>query len=320
MSIIKKGFDYLKYRLRQLSSITVLPAVFKKCAALRAYKKKVGGKVSVILLYEHIGDIIACEPVARYLKSLKTDVVWVVSKKYQELPKMFRDVDMVLPADSVAEVVYLKAFLSGFDVYNLHFDGRLCLKYYIALHNRNKKYTALNYFNYGSILETFSEVAGLPRIKEKPQLMLTDEDRFPEISNGFVAIQVESNESCKMWDLSKWEQLIVANPQIQFVEIGLQPHFSHIKNCNASYCGRLSLTDIAYMIRKSVLFMGIDSSGAHYANALGVPAVILMGKYRDFSQHNPYAVTGSDFKVLYSPSINDLSVDAVQTEMLTLFR
>ena len=320
MNTIGRINHQIKGRLRQLSSLTVLPSVFKNCAVLRAFRKRVGGEVSVILLYEHIGDIIACEPVSRYLKGLKTNVVWVVSKKYQELPRMFRDVDLVLPVSSISEVFYLKVLLKHYYIYNLHFDGRFCHRYFLSLHNSNKKYTLQNYYHFGSILETFSEVAGLPRLKEKPQLVLTNEDRFPEMSDGFVTIQVESNEDCRMWDLSKWEQLIAANPQVTFVEIGLQPHFGHIKNCNGSYCGRLSLTDIAYMMRKSALFIGIDSSGAHYANALDVPSIILLGQYRDFSHYNPYAVHGPGFKVLYRTNLNDISVDSVQAEMQKVIR
>lgn len=308
----------LKKRLKQIYSVVLLPKALKKVHLLYAYKKSVGGRVSIIILYEHIGDIIACEPVSRYLKSHNTKVVWVINEKFKDLLSLFQSVDMILPVSSIAEIIYIKAFLRESDIYNLHFDGRPCFRYDLHLHNKNREYSPQNYFNYGSILETFSQVAGLPRLKECPRLCLQSEDRFSEIKSGFVSIQVDSNESCKMWDFEKWEKLIQMNPNLIFVEIGLKPHFSHLSNCFTSYCGKLSLSDIAYMMRKSRLFIGIDSSGAHYANALNIPSIILLGSYHEFSQYNPYAVTSSSFKILYRLNVNDISVDEVQREMSEL--
>ena len=276
--------------------------------------------MAIIILFEHIGDIVACEPVSRYLKNSYSSVIWIVNRKYMEIPTMFRDVDIIFPVSSISEIVYLKPLLHNYNVLNLHFDGRRCHQYCLALHNHNKFYSVHNYFNYGSILETFSEIAGLPRIKEQPQLLLKEEDRFPEIKSGFVAIQLESNESCRMWDIEKWEQLIKMNPNLLFVEIGLNSHFKHLTNCNTSYCGKLSLSDIAYLMRKSKLFIGIDSSGAHYANALNIPSIILLGSYHEFSQYNPYAVTPSSFKLLYRPIVNEITVDEVQREVSDLTR
>lgn len=319
MKLLVKIYNHIKYRLKQLSSIAVLPSVFQLFLYIKKIKKS-NGKIAIIILYEHIGDIIACEPVSRYLKSSYSSVIWIVNRKYKELPTMFRDVDIILPVGSITEIIYLKALLHNYCVFNLHFDGRYCGKYNLVLHNQNKFYTAHNYFNYGSILETFSEIAGLPRIMEQSLLSLEKEDRFPEINYTFVAVQVESNESCKTWDLEKWEQLIQMNPDLIFVEIGLKSHFSNLPNCNSSYCGKLSLSDIAYLMRKSMLFIGIDSSGAHYANALNIPSIALLGSYHEFSQYNPYAVTPPSFKILYRPNVNDISVDEVQRVVSNLIR
>jgi heptosyltransferase-3 len=53
-------------------------------------------------------------------------------------------------------------------------------------------------------------------------------------------------------------------------------------------CGRLSLCELAAVIRDAAGFIGVESGPAHFANAFRRPAVFLMGSYRQFDRYLPY--------------------------------
>jgi heptosyltransferase-3 len=52
--------------------------------------------------------------------------------------------------------------------------------------------------------------------------------------------------------------------------------------------GRCTILETAEVIRRSALFVGIDSGPAHLANAVGVPGLILLGRYRKWGEYTPY--------------------------------
>lgn len=316
MNIVYK----LKNLVKNLISIKLFPSAIFNILNIYKYKKSINANISIVILFEHIGDIIACEPVSRYLKNeLNSKVVWIVKDSYSELLTLFCAVDKVIKVKTLSEVIYMKMFLHSSNVYNLHFDkARKCSKYNLILRNSNKTYTFANYYNHGSILETFSTVGNLPPLNSCPYLNLATNDRFPELSTPFIAIQIESNDIQRMWDIEKWEQLISNYPDLSFVLIGLRSYFTYKHNCITRYCGKLSLVDIAYLINKSRLFIGIDSSCAHYANALKVPSIILLGKYNSFERYNPYSGYDHNFKILHYTNLKDLPVEMVQNELVSL--
>src|SRR5512146_450240 len=59
-----------------------------------------------ILLVEHIGDIIACEPVVGWVKREYPDarVAWIVKAKYAEILSAHPDLDAVVTVDSLLSV------------------------------------------------------------------------------------------------------------------------------------------------------------------------------------------------------------------------
>lgn len=306
----------VKIFIRKLMSILLLPHIIRNLVRLYKYRKKYNGQISVVILCEHIGDLIACEPVSSYLKhNQNKKVVWIVRRSYKEIITLFRDVDMVLDVDCISECTIMNWFMHSFDVHNLHFDTRNCSKYYLDLHNNNTTYTENTYYHYGSILQTFSKVGNLPALKQKPHLDLKLEDRFPELNTPFVAIHLDANEDSRKWGIKKWESFLMTYPNIKFVEIGLISHLSHVSNCDAAYCGKLSLVDIAYLIKKCTAFVGIESSVGHYANALGKPSLILMGKYKSFDFYVPYSEWDDNFYMIHHNGYaKDLPLDTVLEE------
>jgi heptosyltransferase-3 len=293
----------IQYRIRlfflKLKVIVIIPHALKNIIVLFRYKKK-HDNVAVVILCEHIGDIITCEPVSSYLKKERDKtVVWVVRRSYMSLLSLFENVDLVIDVDCLSECKMMTYFMRSFEVHNLHFNSRVCTKYHLKLYNNNQIYSMSNYLTNGSILETFSTTGNLPPLKKKPHLLLSTDDRFPDLRSKYVAIHLDANEMTRNWGVHNWERFLLSYPDISFIEIGITPHLSHISNCDTTYCGKLSLVDIAYLINKCTAFVGIESSVAHYANALGKPSLILMGKYRNFDYYVPYSRWDDNFHMIH---------------------
>ena len=73
-------------------------------------------------------------------------------------------------------------------------------------------------------------------------------------------------------------------------EIGLHPTvITEDSSRERSLCGKLTIDQTTAVLSRATLFIGIDSGPAHLANAVGVPAVILLGSYKGFAGYMPYS-------------------------------
>ena len=80
-------------------------------------KNKNTDGVIVISLTEHIGDIIASEPISRYFKNnFNNKIVWVVNKRYSDFVRHNPTIDHLICVDSMSEWTYLKRFLNVFKI------------------------------------------------------------------------------------------------------------------------------------------------------------------------------------------------------------
>ena len=321
----------LKFKIRLLSivillkkiiSIYLLPKAFIKARYIRFLSDN--NNACVIILYQHIGDLICAEPLSSYLKNYNNHnkkIIWIVNNKFAELLTLFKDVDVVVPVSSVSEIVYINLFLSGIEVHNLHFDGLRCQKYELVLKNSNKICNYHNYMYYGSLIECFSVTGGLPRLKMKPSLNLNKKSTFQVPQMPYIAFQTEAREELRRWSKDKWVKFLSDYSDYQFLEVSLKPNYAFLPNCNSNYCGKLSLVDIAYLIKGASLYIGIDSSVAHYANALGKKSLILLGDYHGSKDYVPFVVDNENFKILRSENkVADISVEEVKAVFETMLK
>src|SRR5205823_386355 len=81
-----------------------------------------------IALVEHIGDIVACEPVAAHLRHEHPGayLVWVVREPYRQLIDSNPQIDHTVAVSCVAEWVYLSKTRLFDRAMDLHLDGRSC--------------------------------------------------------------------------------------------------------------------------------------------------------------------------------------------------
>ena len=255
-----------------------------------------------VLLAEHFGDIVACEPLASELKRLhpNSKIYWIVKKSYRELLDYNPNVDVIIEEYSVLYSMLLTEKNAFHYLHNCHLSG---LRRYNFLRKslQNPLAESLNiltdnYFNYGNILEVFAKVGGLPVLDVSPKIYIPQivEDAINQLSfpKKTIVVHCHSNYSPKDWQVYHWEKLVL-NIMNQYdyniIEIGLK---STLKVYHSEYynlCGKLSLLETAEIIKRAEFFIGIDSGPAHFANAVGTFGFLLFGKLGDFEHYMPYS-------------------------------
>ena len=254
-----------------------------------------------IVLIEHMGDIVACEPVARHVRAQHPDarITWVVKEQYRELVEHHPCVDDVLTVDCITEWNLLSA--SGlFDVVvNLHINGRNCPHcgcFPVARWETRHDVTLDDYYDHGSLLPVFSSCAGLPPLTDGPKVHVPAEVRervdTMNLPSEFIVFHCTSNEDSRDWGDDKWRELVALVKRAwngAIVEVGSQPCAAALAPGDVvNLCGRLSLLECAEVIRRARLFVGVDSGPAHFANAVGTFGVVLLGDYKGFHRYVPY--------------------------------
>ena len=250
-------------------------------------------------LVEHFGDIVACEPVARQLRAEYPDaeICWVVREVFRELIDTNPAVDTTIAVDCLTDWIKWRAHGAFDKVVDLHVNQRICQHCGIALDKRegNPAITGDNHFNYGGLLKAFSLSAGLAPQERAPQVYIPEEAVQAVDALGlparFVAVHARSNNPDKDWDYPRWTALAreLAARGIPVVELGLAPAITDPAVPVIDLCGRTSILQMAEVIRRAAVFVGVDSGPAHLANATGTRGVVLLGQFGPFKSYNPFS-------------------------------
>ncbi|GAB2551629.1 glycosyltransferase family 9 protein [Spirosoma aerophilum] len=248
-----------------------------------------------------MGDIIACEPMAREVRRLHPNgyIIWVVRKQYLDLVAHHPSLDNFLTEKCPGERIYLLRSGIFDEVYNMHISHRKC-KYCpddpINPTADSIDLTFDNYYHRGDLLYIFSQAAGLPAMTADPHMYIPDPIRQRVASLAFsgppIVIHCQSSHVARDWPADKWNQLVkwlLETYPYSVVEVGLASVITERNPKFRSLCGQLSLLETAEVIRNAVLFIGIDSGPAHMANAVGTNGIILLGQLYDFVDYMPYS-------------------------------
>ncbi|CUS97754.1 Glycosyltransferase, GT2 family [Candidatus Chrysopegis kryptomonas] len=321
---------YLLFDKAGLDVFEILPGILKEDMFVIARPKISVDKVQIeisqnlkntikplkigIGLIEHMGDIIACEPVSRYLRSKYPDahIVWCVREEYKELIDSNPYIDETLVVDCLTEWIYLKENGLFDQVVDLHIHNRICPVCNVQLKNINGKIpiTGENYFKFGSLLSAFSRSAGLPVIDGKPNVYIPESVREKintlKLPPNYVVFHCNSNEKIKDWKQENWIKLakhIVKNYKVQVVEVGTESILEKSDINFINLCGKTSILETAEVIKRALLFIGVDSGPAHIANAVETFGIVLLGHYRNFQRYNPFTggyADGTNAELIYN--------------------
>ena len=213
-------------------------------------------------------------------------------------------------------------------IVNTHFDNILDPVTNRILHNPcNPDITPNTYYYYGSLLQAFCLVAGLPQLTEAPTLIVSNRTTNLHMPKDYVVFHCHSADGARDWTNDKWNKLAtwLMGIGMPVVELGVVKAVFSSNTLFYDFTGRRNIFDLASLIRDAHVFVGIDSSFAHVANAFHVPSAILLGRYTYFDTYFPYSgdfAHSELFKCVrahdgqYAESISVEAVKEVLTELM----
>jgi len=252
-----------------------------------------------ISLVEHMGDIVAAEPIARAARQRFPGhrIFWVLRPAYAELAAAYPPVDRVVTVRCLTESMLLRATGAFDEIWDLHHRGRVCERCCVPVVKPVPGLDKDTYFGFGNLITAQCISAEIPPAPGGPVLApppraVARVDRLG-LPGRFVVIHCLSNDDTKEWPAAGWQRLVATITRdmlVDVVEVGLRPLVigrdgKRVRNL----CGRLSIMETAEVIRRAALFIGIDSGPAHLANAVGTPGVVLLGRYRGLDDYMPYS-------------------------------
>lgn len=254
----------------------------------------------VIGLSEHLGDIVAAEPLIHALKSKepRLEIIWIVQHDYRSLLENHPGIDQVISIHCLSDWVRLKPLIPALTVLDLHVPGKACAKenLRVAPNENALQLNVNNYYEHGPLLHIFCGLANLPSFDAQPELHLADSSCNSiaklELPQKFISIHTLSSSADRDWTAEKWAefvQRVMDQTGLPCVEIGMKSVFAGKKITGLlSFAGTLDIVQTIEVIRRSEAFVGIDSGPAHLANALEKPGVILLGAFGSFTKYLPY--------------------------------
>lgn len=273
-----------------------------------------------------MGDIVAAEPIARDMRAAHPDarIVWIVRDAYRELPEAYPVVDEVWTVSCLTEWIHTRGRHPFDRLVDLHVRGRACGECQVRL-ERDDGHPTLdisNYYHHGDLQQIFRLAAGLPPSNMAPRLTPPPSARRAvdalDLPETFVAVHARSAQPARDWRDEAWRELVrrlLDELDVGVVEVGLEPVAAPTVEGCIDLCGRLSILETAEVVRRSRLFVGIDSGPAHLANAVSSRAILLLGSYRAYERYRPWDVAfeaGGRADVLRSDAAaSALEVDTV---------
>lgn len=282
----------------------------RAAAHFRSVKSRLkkGQELIAIVRTEHFGDIVAAEPISRYVRQQHPDahIVWFVKPAFAELVSHNPQVDEVFKEFCVTERRVLMEAKVFDRVYELQFrNNNHCPKCQVFVENPvalKRDINIYNYFDYGNLLEVFAQTGDLIPPKtafpadDQPRLYLQPSHKAKVDGLGlpekYIVMHCRSNYEPKDWPAARWEQLVrwlAEHYDYQLVEIGLESNLNISIPAYRNLCGQLSILETAEVIRRAFYFIGLDSGPSHLGNAGGTFGIILMGALNNFANYNPYS-------------------------------
>lgn len=274
--------------------------------------KKIKKEKSTIARIQHMGDIIAAEPISRTIKTKNNYVIWLVRKEYVDLVKENRHIDKVIIINSLCELKRLSYSKSIDHFYDLHFHGETC-HICNAVYQRSRcLVSTMNYYSYCNLLHAFQIASNIDYEDIRPNITYQFSPIFG-LPSKFVVIHREVQHIERRWRADKWnhfiEEFLTVFPEFFLFEIGKGKEGNRDiqNNRYRNFSGKLSISESSFLIHHCKVFIGIDSGPAHIAHSLGTPSIILLGKFVNFINYMPYSgekKQGETTTIIdYSPSL-----------------
>jgi len=310
-----------------------LPRSARRLRTLAADARARGKTLRLIILPERMGDVIAAEPIARELRRAPNDhLVWVIGRSFADLVRFNPNIDDILEITCLTEWMALDALTPGVAKTRLYVDGIHCSWFGgPALRNRNAFGIDMDsYYDHGCLLEVFSLLGLGHRLDARPHAWpdpAFDVDAWLKhngLGDGFVAFHCGAAAAAgRLWPAARFQAAadwVLANTGLAVLEVGLEPVLAPSERIRR-LGGGLPLSRQTAVLARAKAFLGGDSGFAHLANALDLPSVVLLGRYRDFENRMPFSgpwKTGQGAAIVRTRGpIEQIGLDAVISALQT---
>lgn len=250
-----------------------------------------GRKVTIIVMIDRLGDLIACSPIAQQLKerSPSTAIAWVCSRRFSDVFLGNPYLDAVFHEESLTGWLLTKRRVrQEVDTVELFLDSQRCCWTGIKLPNRHSGINHGNYLDSGrNLLLAYAQAAGLTDIRNvEPELYAQTPPPLPPVLRGkpLLAIHFDSEDPDRR--VSRQSAVAFVAHAIArgwaVVELGMRPVAAqHIAEVHfpGTAC---RLAEHLTIMKQADHFVGVDSAFLHVANAYRIPATLLLGKFRHF--------------------------------------
>jgi heptosyltransferase-3 len=290
-----------QYKWRKLAHVLAAQIAYAKIySKIRLQKWKDPSCTFIgILLAEHLGDIVAAEPIIDALskKYPNSKINWIIKPAFRALLENHPKINCLIDEHSVIFSTYITQ-KHPFDVfYNLHLNDLRSDPFFPGQFLINEKAIAKglsksNYLHTNNLLELVSQLADLGKIGGYPKIYLESKAAKPEIKQPYWIIHRKSNAQMRDWQDHLWCQLIdqiIAENEVAIIEVGSIEPLNYKSPKFQSLVGKTSLKETLNIIKHAEYFIGVESGPAHIANAFRIPALILCGRFVNFNQYNVYS-------------------------------
>ncbi|RXK48175.1 glycosyltransferase family 9 protein [Aquirufa rosea] len=251
-----------------------------------------------VLLAQHLGDIVASEPIIPALnaKYPNAKVVWIIQKHFRPLLEQHPGLYRLITEENMLFSYFLCQWNPCNHFFNLHLNElRKDPFFHIPLVNEKAYELNINihnYYNQHNLLENFSQLAGLGLISGHPQIYLPKKKFIPPFEGNYWLIHRISNDPCREWSYENWMKLVkmaIEEWDVNIVEMGTSQglEFDHPKFL--SLVGKTTVEESLFLVQSADYFIGIDSGPTHCANAFQIPALIMLGEFADFKKYMSYS-------------------------------
>ena len=304
----------------------------RRIVQLRRIAQANNCRLHLILLRRSMGDLIAAEPALRLLRQKDEYVVWLCFPGFFDVLRHNKNIDLVVGLTSYTEGMVLRYLNWRGRWTNLELDGGLCETFGFRVYNKNVSgLDVTNYYsNHNTLADVYTLIAGGRRPAERPRLYLNPEfdadallcQQFGSPCPPILVFHPRASEDFKSWPSEKADAFVrwlLSATNYAIVEVGIPPFLAEDKRVYVP--GKaLDLNAHMALAARADLFVGVDSGFSHAAQAAGRSCIMLIGAYRQFLDHTPWAVSEQDIIIRCSTQATEIPVADVKAAVIQHLR
>jgi heptosyltransferase-3 len=251
-----------------------------------------------ILLTEHLGDIVASEPIinALHKKFKHAEIYWIVKPVFAPIlikhPGLFK----VILETNLLFSIFIARKNAFTQFYNLHLNDLRRDPYFgtklINPYAEEIDLTIHNYYTSSNLLGNFSRLCRLDLDHTAPSIFVGQADIDLPFEGNYWVLHRKSTDINREWQDKNWIQLLdllTLEYGINVVEIGTNDPLVYSSKSFLNLVGETNIEETCMLIKSARFFLGIDSGPTHIANAFQIPALILCGHFANFKKYMSYS-------------------------------